>query len=199
MRRAVFFDRDGTLIELVHYLVDPDQVAVLPGVPEALRELRAADYCCVVVTNQSVVGRGMLSEAGLEQVHGRLHRELADCGARVDAVYFCPVKPEQDDRTRVEHADRKPGPGMLLRAARDLDLDLTASWMIGDSVSDLLAGRNAGCRGSILVRTGYGASTEDEDHGADHVVDDVKQAAELILRLDRTWSAPRGAREGSTR
>jgi D-glycero-D-manno-heptose 1,7-bisphosphate phosphatase len=157
MRRAVFFDRDGTLIELVHYLVDPDQVAVLPGVPEALRELRAADY------------------------------------------YFCPVKPEQDDRTRVEHADRKPGPGMLLRAARDLDLDLTASWMIGDSVSDLLAGRNAGCRGSILVRTGYGASTEDEDHGADHVVDDVKQAAELILRLDRTWSAPRGAREGSTR
>jgi D-glycero-D-manno-heptose 1,7-bisphosphate phosphatase len=193
MRRAVFFDRDGTLIELVHYLVAPDQVVVLPGAAEALRRLSAAGYCCVVVTNQSVIGRGMLSESGLAAVHERLRRQLAERGAQLDGLYYCPVKPEGEDPRCIEHQDRKPGPGMLQRAARELDLDLTASWMVGDSVSDLLAGRNAGCRGSILVRTGYGASIEDEEHGADQVVDDVAAAVDWILERDR--AAVPGRRE----
>ena len=153
-RPAVFLDRDGTLIEDTHYLVDPRHVRLLPGAVEALRRLRAAGFACVVVTNQSAIARGMLTEDGLRLVHEELARQLAERGVALDATYHCPEAPLGGDPTAVEHPDRKPGPGMLLRAAADLGLDLGASWMIGDAISDALAGRNAGCRGSILVRTG---------------------------------------------
>lgn len=153
-RPAVFLDRDGTLIEDTHYLVDPRHVRLLRGAAEALRRLQAAGFACVVVTNQSAIARGMLTEDGLRRVHEELSRQLAERGTALDGFYYCPEAPGADDPTVVEHPDRKPGPGMLLRAAAELGLDLGASWMIGDAISDALAGRNAGCRGSILVRTG---------------------------------------------
>ncbi len=177
---AVFLDRDGTIIEQVHHLIDPAKVRLLPGAGQAIAELTAAGYVCVVVTNQSVIGRGMLTEQGLQAIHAQMHAQLAACGAKVDGVYFCPVAPVKGDRTRCEHPDRKPSPGMLLKAANDLDLDLSKSWMVGDMLSDILAGRHAGCCGSILVRTGN-ASVEDESH-ADYVEADLTAAVKRIQK-----------------
>src|SRR5262249_7923106 len=151
-------DRDGTIIEQVHYLSDPDRVRLLPGAADALQRLRSAGFACVLVTNQSAIGRGMLTEEQLHRIHDELNRQLAAENATLDAIYVCPEAPAGDDRCIVEHGDRKPGPGMLIRAAEELDLDLGASWMVGDMISDILAGINARCRGSILVRTGKGLS-----------------------------------------
>jgi D,D-heptose 1,7-bisphosphate phosphatase len=153
LRPAVFFDRDGTLIEHVSYLSDPALVRLLPGATDTLKRLRRAGFAVVLVTNQSAIGRGMLTEERLDQIHTELNRQLAACGATIDGIYYCPAVPAGDDRTMVEHPDRKPGPGMLHRAAVDLKLDLAASWMVGDLISDVLAGLNAGCR-SILIESG---------------------------------------------
>jgi len=155
LRPAVFLDRDGTLIEDVPYLADPARVRLLPGAAEALRRVRRAGWASVVVTNQSAIGRNLITEARLHEIHAALQRLLAAEGATLDGIYFCPHAPVQEDKSVIEHEDRKPGPGMLLRAARELSLDLPRSWMIGDQLSDALAGRNAGCAGSILVQTGH--------------------------------------------
>lgn len=185
MKHAVFLDRDGTIIEHVHHLTDPSSVRLIPGVAEAIGSLRAGGYACVVVTNQSVVGRGLLSEAGLDAVHAEMTRQLATEGVELDGLYYCPVAPSVGDPLTIEHPDRKPGAGMLLRACRELGLDATGSWMIGDSISDTLAGRNAGCLGCILVRTGCGA-VADSSHGSiDAVVDNLADAARFILESDR--------------
>jgi D-glycero-D-manno-heptose 1,7-bisphosphate phosphatase len=175
-RPAVFLDRDGTLIEERSYLTQPSQVQLLPGVALALARLRAAGFACVVVTNQSAIGRGMMTEADLACVHAELHRQLATAGVALDAIYHCPVVPVSDDKRVIEHPDRKPAPGMLLRAARELGLDLARSWMIGDQVSDALAGRNAGCRGSILVWTGHELDADDAP-----IALDLGAAVEMIL------------------
>jgi D-glycero-D-manno-heptose 1,7-bisphosphate phosphatase len=184
VKPAVFFDRDGTVIELVHHLTDPKKVRLLPHAGEALRELRRHGYACVLVTNQSVIGRGMLTMDGLGAVHAELLRQLADRGAELDGFYFCPVVPAQTDVLVVEHPDRKPGPGMLLRAAAELDLDLKRSWMVGDSISDMLAGRNAGCRGTILVRTAYSPGLREPEHLADYTADHLWAAVEIIMKFD---------------
>ena len=134
----------------------------------------------VVVTNQSVIGRGKLSEAGLADVHAEMARQLAQEGAAVDAIYHCPLAPTQSDPTVIEDVMRKPGPGMLLAAAREGGFDLADCWMVGDTVSDMLAGRNAGCR-TILVRTGYGAGYAHDRAAVDREVPDLAAAAEIIL------------------
>lgn len=183
-RRAVFLDRDGTIIEQVHHLRDPADVRLLPGSGGALRTLRDTGYAVVVVTNQSVIGRGMLSEDGLALVHAEMCRQLAEFGVELDGYFYCPIAPTGGEPLEIEHPDRKPAPGMLLRAARELDLNIASSWMIGDALTDILAGRNAGCASTILIRTGYGA-TQPVGHSAiDYVVDDLAAAAELILSLD---------------
>jgi D,D-heptose 1,7-bisphosphate phosphatase len=180
-RPAVFLDRDGTLIEHVHYLSDPARVRPFPGAAEALRRLRRAGFARVLVTNQSAIGRGMLTEGRLQEIHAELERQLAASGATLDGIYFCPAAPAGDDRTVVESLDRKPGPGMLLRAAADLGLDLDASWMVGDLVSDVLAGLNAGCR-SILVRSGQATDAEAAAMvGRCEVAADLAASVELIL------------------
>lgn len=181
MRPAVFLDRDGTLIEQVHYLRDPRHVRVLQGVCEALRLLHDAGYVCVVVSNQSAIGRGLMTEQDLDLVNAEMCRQLEVGGAQVDAHYHCPLAPRSADRTSVDHPDRKPGPGMLQRAARDLGLDLPRSWMVGDMKSDLLAGTNAGVRGSMLVLTGNGRSTADGVDRSYPIVEDLLAAARLIV------------------
>lgn len=180
-RPAVFLDRDGTVIREAHYLADPALVDVLPGAAEAITRLRASGYACVIVSNQSAVARGYLTMEGLALVHAALEARLGERGAALDGAYYCPEAPRSKDRTLVDHPDRKPGPGMLLRAARELGLNVAASWMVGDMVSDLLAGNNAGCRGSILVRTGYGAEQEVPPGLAVHTATDLSAAAEWIL------------------
>ncbi|MBI3408041.1 MAG: HAD family hydrolase [Planctomycetes bacterium] len=182
LRRAVFLDRDGTLIEEKNYLSRPDQVRLLPGSAEAVRQLRHAGWACVVISNQSGIGRGLFTEADLASVHADMSRQLAEAGTSLDGIYHCPVAPGTSDRTVVEHSDRKPGPGMLLRAARELDLILAQSWMVGDNVVDVLAGRNAGCRGTILVRSGHDIADALPHLGEyDLVAEDLAEAARWIL------------------
>jgi histidinol-phosphate phosphatase family protein len=180
-RPAIFLDRDGTLIKHVHYLSDPALIQLLPGAAEALTRFRRAGFTCVLVTNQSAIGRGMLTEERLDQIHTEMNRQLAACGATIDAIYHCPDVPAGDDRTVVENSDRKPGPGMLLRAAADLKLDLEASWMIGDLISDVLAGQHAGCR-NVLLESGQTAPGEAQTlTGRFLTAPDLAAAAALIL------------------
>jgi D-glycero-D-manno-heptose 1,7-bisphosphate phosphatase len=181
MKPAVFLDRDGTLIELVHYLSDPADLHLVAGAGESICRLQEAGFACIVVTNQSAIGRGLIDEPRLAEIHQVMIKKCEFAGATLDGIYFCPIAPKSKDPTLVEHPDRKPGPGMLIRASNELDLDLSASWMVGDTISDILAGRNAGCRGEVLVRTGYGEAVDTEAHKIDHVADDLISATKLIL------------------
>ncbi|QJW94232.1 D-glycero-alpha-D-manno-heptose-1,7-bisphosphate 7-phosphatase [Frigoriglobus tundricola] len=155
-REAVFLDRDGTLIEEVHHLATPDQVRLIPGAAEVVRQLNDAGVLVVVVTNQSGVARGYFPESRVAEVHAHLSALLAERGARIDAYYHCPHHPTEGiGAYRTACECRKPKPGLLLTAARDLGIDLARSWMIGDKACDAGAGAAAGCR-TLLVRTGHG-------------------------------------------
>lgn len=170
MRPAVFLDRDGTLMEEVHYCRDPEQVRILPRVREGLARLKAAGFALVIVTNQSGIGRGRITVPEYEAVHARLLELLGP--EWIDATYFCPDEPAHATERR------KPAPGMLLEAARDLRLDLTRSWLLGDKASDLECARRGGVR-PVLVETGYGA---EEEAGDAAVARDFTAAVEIILR-----------------
>jgi D-glycero-D-manno-heptose 1,7-bisphosphate phosphatase len=190
MRPAAFLDRDGTVIELVHHLNDPRDVRLIEGAGAAIARLNRAGIAVVIVTNQSVIGRGKLTEAGLVEIHAEMSRQLAGHGAHVDAMHHCPLAPTIKDPRVIEHPDRKPGPGMLLRAAAELDLDLARAVMVGDTISDMLAGRNAGTAASVLVRTGYGADVPETDPAVDHAVTDLSAAVPLIEALCGRPEAP---------
>jgi histidinol-phosphate phosphatase family protein len=180
-QRAIFLDRDGTLIKEVHYLSDPGLIQLLPGAAEALNRFRQAGFALVLVTNQSAIGRGMLTVERLDEIHVEMNRQLAAFGATIDAIYYCPDVPAGGDRSVVENSDRKPGPGMLLRAAADLKLDLRASWMVGDLISDVLAGQNAGCR-TILLESGQTSPEQARAFaGRFFIASDLMAAADLIL------------------
>lgn len=152
MRRCIFFDRDGTLLEERNYLSDPAQVALIPGAAEAVRMARAAGYLAVVLTNQSGVGRGYFRMQDVEAVHRRMEEMLAAEGARLDGIYICPHAPEEDC------ACRKPRTGLVERAALELGIDLSRSWMIGDKAADIELAANAAMK-SVLVMTGYGEAS----------------------------------------
>jgi D-glycero-D-manno-heptose 1,7-bisphosphate phosphatase len=170
-RKAVFIDRDGTLSQEIGYIhaADLPRYALLPNAAAGLKRLRAAGYALVVLTNQSGVARGYFPASQVDAVHARLKELLAAEGAGVDAVYYCPHQP-----------------GLALRAAQDLGLDLGASWMLGDKAADLGLAEAAGLKGGILVRTGYGEGTLEKltakGQAPQHVAADVLDAAELILR-----------------
>jgi D-glycero-D-manno-heptose 1,7-bisphosphate phosphatase len=160
LRPGVFLDRDGTLVREVHHLRRLTDLELLPGVGAALAGLRHLGFALVGVTNQSVVARGLLSLAELAAIHAELQRRLGAAGAPLDAVYFCPHHPDTGEPPWRRVCDcRKPAPGMLQRAAADHGLDLEASFMIGDALTDLQAGWRAGCR-TVLVLTGYGQRTQ---------------------------------------
>lgn len=180
---AVFLDRDGTLIEDVPYLADPAKVKLVASAADSLRLLQAAGFACVVVTNQSAVGRGWIDENRLAEIHAEMRRQLAEGGVVLDGLYYCPLAPLGSDRNAIEHPDRKPGPGMLLRACVELGLDPFQSFMVGDMMSDVLAGHHASCRASILVQSGAGLSAADKQVAVSyHSVKDLPAAAEWILR-----------------
>lgn len=158
MRRAIFLDRDGTLIEHVEYLNRVADVSVDPSSYEALRKINRSGSLAVVVTNQSAVARGLLSVEELQEIHRNITRMFLEQGARIDAFYFCPHHPDMGtDPCKRSCGCRKPNPGMLLEAARQLGIDLSASHMVGDTLDDVEAGHRAGCR-SVLVRTGHGGN-----------------------------------------
>jgi len=178
--KAVFLDRDGTLIEDRDYLSRPDEVVIYPGVPQALRALSDAGFKLVIVTNQSGVGRGYFTLADVENVHRYLLEELKRAaGVRIDGIYVAPEAPDQASR------GRKPSPQFLFDARDELGIDLARSYMIGDKLIDLACGWNGGLKRALLVRTGYGAKVESQktpELARAIVVDDFPSAADWILK-----------------
>lgn len=176
---AVFIDRDGTLNVDVGYLHRAEDVVLIPGGPEALARLNARGIPVIVVTNQSGIGKGRYNLKDFQSVMDRIKELLTGFGAHLDGVYAAPHHLRGlGQYAHPDHPDRKPNPGMLLRAAEVHGLDLSRSWMIGDKELDLGAGRNAGCR-VALVRTGYGAGVEGEL--ADLVAENLGEAVDRIL------------------
>lgn len=173
-RRAVFLDRDGTLIDDPGYLRDPRDVRLLPGVADALRTLERAGVARVVVTNQSGIGRAMLSTADYVRVRTEVDRQLAEAGATVDLTLHCPHLPDAGCLCR------KPGTALHREAAARLDLDLATSWCIGDRPGDLLPARALGGR-AILVRTGDGAQHVEAARALGAPVVDALGAAVALL------------------
>jgi len=145
VKRAIFLDRDGTVIEECGYLSDPERVKILPGAAEALSALAEDGWKLIVVTNQSGVGRGLISPSQMEEVQARFLEVMRQHGVTIDATYICTHSPEDGCLCR------KPSPFLLQRAAAEHSLDLAESWMIGDREGDILCGRNAGC-GTIWLR-----------------------------------------------
>jgi len=183
---AVFFDRDGTLIHDPGYLNHPDQVQLLDGAAEALKELRALGHKTVIVSNQSGVARGIVTEEMLGRIHDRLRELLAAQGASLDQIYYCPYLADGAVPEYSKDSDwRKPKPGMLLAAAEEMDIDLKKSWMIGDNERDIEAGRGAGCR-TILIsatRPEYGYP---EKSRPDHVAVNMREAVNIVKKYHRS-------------
>ena len=179
MNRAVFLDRDGTLIAEKNYLHRPDDVEIFPGAGAALKRLADAGFQLLIVTNQSGIGRGYFTLAEAERVNEHLRREFARAGVRFRQVYIAPEAPDQPSR------GRKPSPQFLFDARDEFNLNLAESFMVGDKLIDLECGWNAGVKKSILVRTGYGAEVEQaspEELKRAVVVDDLNGAADWILK-----------------
>ena len=178
MSRAIFLDRDGTMIREKNYLRDPAQVELFTGAALALKQLADAGFLLFIVTNQSGVGRGYFTLAEVEQVNIRVLKELSQHGVTFQKIYIAPEAPDQPSR------GRKPSPQFLFDARDEFGIDLATSYLIGDKLADLECGWNAVVRASILVRTGYGLETERKH--ADQlthaqIVDDLPAAADWIL------------------
>ena len=178
MNRAVFLDRDGTLIAEKNYLHRPEEVELFPGAGAALKRLADGGFKLFIVTNQSGIGRGYFTLADARRVNERLAREFARDGVHFERVYIAPEAPDQPSR------GRKPSPQFLFDARDELGLNLAESYMVGDKLIDLECGWNAGVKKCILVRTGYGAAVEREaPEGLKKalVVDGLAEMAEWIL------------------
>lgn len=197
-RAAVFLDRDGTLLDELGYRASPAGMRLLPGAAGAVRRLNQAGLPVVLVTNQSGVARGLFDEDDLARVHAELERLLAREGARLDAVLYCPHLPPSEDaagsdpvgaggpqRYRRVCDCRKPAPGLYLRAARELGLDRSRSWAIGDALRDLEAARRAGVGQLVLVATGKGRREHERAlaAGLEHAFEpDLAAAVERVLQ-----------------
>jgi len=173
-RRFVLLDRDGTINEEIGYVLSPAELRLIPGAAEAIRDLRALGLGVVVVTNQSPVGRGWITEADLTVIHDHLRGLLRASGTDVDAIEHCPHRPEEDCSCR------KPRTGMVDRAVADLGFDPAEAFVVGDHAGDMALGRAIGAR-TILVRTGHGEEELEAARDlADRVVADLPAAAAAI-------------------
>lgn len=186
---AIFLDRDGVLVEDAGLVTQADQFTIMTDVPVALDKLKRSGYKLVGITNQAVVARGLVSEAEAEALNARLDQMLQVAGGPpLDGWFLCPHHPKATLPAYRQNCEcRKPAPGMLLRAARDHNIELEPSYMVGDRLTDIMAGKNAGCR-TVLVETGKHdaplietSSPLDIDTQADHVCDDLPAATRWIL------------------
>jgi D-glycero-D-manno-heptose 1,7-bisphosphate phosphatase len=195
MKKAVFLDRDGVINRKAaegEYVTRWEEMEFLPGVGEAIRLLRDAGFFVIVVTNQRCVAKGLITSTELEAMHARMRCEFEAKGATIDAVYYCPHENEP------ACACRKPQPGMLLQAAREHDVDLAASWMIGDSSHDVEAGRRAGCRTFLIVdQADQGESGDSSPDRADLMASSLLDGAHKILQLEAAM--PRSSRSFSVK
>lgn len=185
--KAIFLDRDDTLIEDPGYISRPDQVKLMDGVDKSLVEFRAMGYKLVVVSNQSGVARGLVSEEAIGEIHDKLKQLLSEKGVPLDRIYYCPYHPDGSiEKYRKESDLRKPNPGMLLAAAKEMDIDLAQSWMIGNSSRDIEAGLKAGCK-TILVN--HPAHPEQHKLGEpqpDYRAVNLKEAVNIIKKHHRS-------------
>ncbi len=178
---AVFLDRDGTINEEVGYLSRLDELKLIAGTPEAIRLINEAGMKVVVITNQSGVARGYFSEDFVETVHRRINEILREQGARIDRFYFCPHHPVYGNGPyKIACSCRKPESGLFLRASEELDINLSRSYVVGDMLKDIDAGKRVGARG-VLVRTGYGQNISQTDKPV-YIAEDVLDAVKWILQ-----------------
>ena len=189
-QRAVFLDRDGVINVDSDLIKHPDELVLVPGAAAAIHALNQSDLIAVVVTNQSVVARNLTDEAGVDRIHARMERLLADeAGAFVDAIYYCPHHPhggfpEENPAYKIECSCRKPKPGMLLAAADRFNIDLSSSYLVGDSPRDIEAGQAAGVAATLRVRTGHGLKPSTAAPTVQ--VDDLSAAIAWILEREKS-------------
>lgn len=192
MNKAVFLDRDGTLIQDRGYICDFSQVGFFPFAVDAVQTMNRAGYLVIVASNQSAVARGICSEPQIIELHRQLQGHFRDRGAEIAAFYHCPFLADGKIAAyRLDSPWRKPAPGMLLQAARDFDLTLSRCVMVGDKADDIEAGKRAGCL-TVLVRSGKGSESEaglaSGGPQPDRIVDDLAAAARIIAALSRPGS-----------
>ena len=180
MKRAFFLDRDGVIIEQVEYIRDPDEVKLIPRAAEALKLIHENGFLAVVVSNQSGIARKKFTLEELTAVQKRMYDLLAAAGEKIDGFYFCPHDPH------VEVCPcRKPKPGMILQAARELGIDVASSFMIGDRPADIETGIAAGCRDCAMTLTGYGEGKADEARSRGYrVASDLLDAVKTLLATE---------------
>lgn len=190
MERAIFLDRDGTLAHPYHYPSRPEHLRLYDNISQGLRQLSASGFKLVVITNQSGIARGYFTEADLAEMHAHLASELARQEVTLAGIYYCPhhVDGVIPELARVCDC-RKPQPGMLLRAARDLGIDVAQSWMVGDILDDVEAGKRAGCR-TVLVDVGTEALPTSEQRWPDYVARDTAHALEIIAGAEGLAAQP---------
>lgn len=177
-QKAIFLDRDGTINKYVGFLRKHDDFELIPGVASAIKKINDMGYLVIVVTNQPVIARGETSLEELEIIHNKMETLLGQDGAYIDAIYYCPHHPHKGyegevAELKIECDCRKPKPGMLLRASNDYNIDLSNSWMIGDSENDILAGKNAGCMTALV-------SPNFEEFGQDLTLNSLSDIVEIL-------------------
>lgn len=178
--KAAFIDRDGVINEERNYVHRIEDFVLLPGVAQGLALLRDAEFRLIVVTNQAGIARGYYDPSAMHRLHYHLRNQLALQGVALDAIYFCPHHPSGSVKELAFECDcRKPAPGMLLQATKDFDLDLPASVLIGDKLSDVMAGKRAGVGRAIVVESGHDVDPEARRQ-ADGVAADLLTAARLV-------------------
>ena len=178
-QKAVFLDRDGTINKYIGFLRDIDDFELIDGVASAIKAINASGYLAIVVTNQPVIARGEVSFEELQEIHNKMETLLGEQGAYVDAIYYCPHHPHKGyegerPELKIECDCRKPKPGMLLQAAKDFNIDLEHSWMIGDGENDIAAGKNAGCHTELIA-------TDEHDYGQEVSVTSLYEFVERYI------------------
>jgi D-glycero-D-manno-heptose 1,7-bisphosphate phosphatase len=182
-QKAIFLDRDDTIIEDSGYINNPEQVKIIPGAAGALIDLRKMGYKIIIVSNQSGIARGIITEQAIAQIHERLKQLLAEQNAYLDRIYYCPYHPDGVIQKFRKDSDwRKPKPGMLLTAAREMNVDLAGSWMVGNDYGDVAAGKSAGCR-TILIKSHTNRPIKQlDDPDADFEAINLKEAVNIVKR-----------------
>ena len=180
-QRAIFIDRDGTINKHIGFLRNPSEFELLPGVSDAIKRINSSGYLAIVITNQPVIARGEVTREELQIIHNKMETLLGEHGAYLDAIYYCPHHPDKGFEGEVpelkfECECRKPKPGLILKAAKDFNIDLSKSWMIGDGSNDVGAGKNAGCKTALIDESGS------QDYGQDVIVNSLIDFTETILK-----------------
>lgn len=183
MKKAIFIDKDGTLIHDIPFNIDPARIRLVEGAIEALHKLQSAEYLLILISNQSGVAHGYFEEAALTGVDAKLSALLAEGQVRLDATYYCPHHPDGlVKKYAIDCQCRKPKPGMIIKAALDYNIDLSQSWMIGDILHDVEAGNRAGCK-TILINNGNETEwLRNEFRYPTATLDSLRNASDLIIQ-----------------